>query len=152
MTAKRRILGVDYGQVRIGVAISDELQMLAHPVETIPATPVEAAIRRLAALVDAKDVERVIIGLPRHMNGDVGTAAEAATVFANKLRQSVRCDVLMRDERLSTIAANRALRDAGRKARNTRGIVDQVAAQMILQGYLDSRRPAPGEVDDEAAD
>jgi len=80
----------------------------------------------------------VVIGLPRHMNGSVGESASDALAFAEKLRALSSCEVVMWDERLTTTAANRALRDSGRKTRNTRRVVDQVAAQMILQGYLDS--------------
>ena len=133
---RRRILGLDLGQVRIGVAVSDELGMLAHPVETIPAG--KDAMRRIAELVREKNAERIVIGLPRHMNGSVGEGAEDALAFAKKLQALVPCEVVMWDERLTTTAANRALRDSGRKARNSRQIVDQVAAQLILQGYLDS--------------
>ena len=133
---RRRILGIDLGQARIGVAVSDELGMLAHPLETIPAG--KDAARRIAELVREKNAERVVIGLPRHMNGNVGEGAEDALAFSKKLRTLVPCEVVMWDERLTTTAANRALRDSGRKARNSRQIIDQVAAQMILQGYLDS--------------
>ena len=142
MQLMRRVLGVDYGRARIGIAISDELGMLAHPVETIPAAAIASAVKRVAEIAREKDVERVVIGLPRHLNGELGDAASEAQAFADKLRPLLQCPITMWDERLSTTAANRALRDAGQKTRKTRGIVDQVAAQMILQGYLDSR-PAP---------
>ncbi|MEP6810466.1 MAG: Holliday junction resolvase RuvX [Chthoniobacterales bacterium] len=134
----RRVLGVDFGSARIGVAISDELGMLAHPLETIPANRLDAAAARLAEIARTKDCSHVILGLPRHMNGELGTAAADANAFAAKLRPLLQCPIVMWDERLTTMAANRALRDAGQKTRRTRGIVDQVAAQMILQGYLDS--------------
>ena len=133
----RRILGVDFGRARIGVAISDELGLLAHPLETIPGAKMDAAARRVAEIVRAKDVERVVLGMPRQMSGELGTAASEVTTFADKLRPLLGCDVVLWDERLTTTAANRALRDAGQKTRQTRGFVDQVAAQMILQGYLD---------------
>jgi putative Holliday junction resolvase len=140
---RRRILGIDLGRARIGVAVSDELGMLAHPVETIPAKG--DAARRIAEIVREKDAERVVIGLPRHMNGSVGIGASEALAFAEKLRAFVGCEVITWDERMTTMAANRALRESGQKTRNSRGVVDQVAAQMILQGYLDalqsSRRP-----------
>ena len=132
----RPILGVDFGQARIGVAISDELRMLAHPVETIPSTG--KAIERLAALAREKNVEQIVVGVPRLMSGGFGTAAEAVMQFVDKVRKAVSCEVVTWDERLTTVAAHRALRDAGKKTRVTRGYVDQVAAQMILQGYLDS--------------
>lgn len=138
---RRRILGIDLGRVRIGVAVSDELGMLAHPVETIAANT--NAERRIAELVREKDAERVIVGLPRHMNGSVGIGATEALAFAKKLQALLPCEVLTWDERLTTTAANRVLRESGRKARNSRGVVDQVAAQMILQSYLDSL-PAGG--------
>jgi putative Holliday junction resolvase len=138
----RRVLGVDFGKARIGIAISDELGMLAHPVETLAGSRTDAAAERIAKIAHEKDVERVILGLPRHMNGELGGAAAAAQAFAAKLRPLLSCPVVMWDERLTTTAANRALRDAGKQTRHTRGFVDQVAAQMILQGYLDSRQSA----------
>ena len=143
----KRVLGVDHGQARIGLAISDELGMLAHPLETVPATPIDAATKRIAQLAREKDVQAVVIGLPRHMSGESGTAAEEVNAFAAKLRPLLHCSVVMWDERLTTTAAHRALRDAGKKTRSTRGVVDQVAAQMILQGYLDSRQTAPQPLD-----
>lgn len=139
---RRRILGIDLGRARIGVAVSDELGMLAHPVETI-STRADAA-QRIAEIVREKNAERVVIGLPRHMNGSVGVGAAEALAFAKKLRGCVACEVVMWDERMTTMAANRALRDSGQKTRNSRGVVDQVAAQMILQGYLDALQSARG--------
>ena len=133
---RRRILGIDLGKARIGVAVSDELGMLAHPVETVPASG--DPLKRIAQIVKEKDAERVIVGLPRHMNGTVGIGATEALAFAEKLRGQVSCEVVTWDERLTTTAANRALRASGRKTRDSRAFVDQVAAQMILQGYLDS--------------
>lgn len=133
----RRILGVDFGKARIGVAISDELGMLAHPLETVPAAHLEAAAKRIAELARTKKVERVILGMPRQMNGVVGTAAAEVNAFAEKLRPLLSCELTLWDERLTTLAAHRALRESGRKTHQTRAIVDQVAAQMILQGYLD---------------
>lgn len=129
------ILGIDFGRARIGVAISDELLLLAHPLETIPSA--ERAIERIAAIVREKKIARVVVGNPRRMTGELGSAATAALQFAEKLRQAIPCEVFMWDERLTTVAANRALRDAGKKTRDTRRYIDQVAAQMILQGYLD---------------
>lgn len=137
---RRRILGIDLGRARIGVAVSDELGMLAHPVETIPARGDAAG--RIAEIVREKNAERVVIGLPRHMNGTVGIGAAEALAFAEKLRGCVACEVITWDERMTTMAANRALRDSGQKTRNSRGVVDQVAAQMILQGYLDALQSA----------
>jgi putative Holliday junction resolvase len=129
------ILGIDFGRARIGVAISDELRLLAHPLETIPAN--KDSGKRIAEIVRERKIDKVVVGIPRQMSGEIGTAANEALEFAAKLRAVLPCEVLTWDERLTTVAANRALRDAGKKTRQTRTIVDQVAAQMILQGYLD---------------
>ena len=136
LTVRRRILGIDYGRARIGIAVSDELGLLAHPVETIRVAD-GSALQRIAEIIGEKDIERVIIGVPRHMNGSLGESAAEATAFADKLRKLVSCDVLPWDERLSTVAANRMLQERGQKTRDSRAFVDQVAAQIILQGYLD---------------
>lgn len=135
--AMNRILGLDFGRARIGVAISDELQMLAHPLETIPAN--EEPASRVAEIVREKQVDHVVAGIPRQMNGQIGTAATEVLEFVETLRAILPCPVVTWDERLTTVAANRALRDAGKKTRHTRDYVDQVAAQIILQSYLDSR-------------
>ena len=132
------ILGVDLGQARIGVAISDELGMLAHPLETIPAG--KEAIARIAQLARDKEVECVVVGVPKTMSGQMGAAANEALAFVAKLKTALPCPIVTWDERLTTVAAHRALRDAGKKTHETRGYVDQVAAQMILQGYLDQKQ------------
>ena len=135
--AMNRILGLDFGRARIGVSISDELQMLAHPLETIPAN--EEPASRVAEIVREKQVDHVVAGIPRQMDGQIGTAATEVLEFVEKLRAILPCPVVTWDERLTTVAAHRALRDAGKKTRHTRAYVDQVAAQMILQSYLDRR-------------
>lgn len=129
------LLGVDLGEVRTGLALSDELRLLAHPLETI-ATRANVLLR-IKQIVSQKNIECVVIGLPRHMNGTLGVGAEKAKQFAEKLRADISCEVVLWDERLSTQAAERALRESGKKTRQMRGVIDQVAAQMILQGYLD---------------
>jgi putative Holliday junction resolvase len=132
-----RILAFDFGQTRIGIAISDELQLLAHPLETISAKQKPAA--RIVEIVREKNVDHVVAGVPRQMNGQIGSAATEVLNFVEKLRALLPCPIVTWDERLTTVAAHRALRDAGKKTRQTRDYVDQVAAQMILQSYLDSR-------------
>jgi putative Holliday junction resolvase len=134
------ILGVDFGAARIGVAISDELHLLAHPLETISGE--KNAVSRIAEITRAKNIEKVVVGVPRNMDGSFGPAANKALQFVEKLRASVACPVMTWDERLTSVAAHRQLREAGRKTEKTRGYIDQVAAQIILQGYLDRRRLA----------
>jgi putative Holliday junction resolvase len=129
------ILAIDFGRARIGTAISDELQLLAHPLETIAAN--ERSIARVTEIVRERKVDHVVVGIPRQLSGKIGTAATETLRFVEKLRAILPCPVVTWDERLTTVAAHRALREAGKKTRATRDYVDQVAAQMILQGYLD---------------
>jgi putative holliday junction resolvase len=132
------ILGIDFGRARIGLAISDELRLLAHPLETLPGNKDTA--KKIAEIIRERKIDKIVVGVPRHMSGEIGEAAKEALEFANKLRAEVPCPVETWDERLTTVAAERALRAAGKKSRKTRNIIDQVAAQMILQGYLDRER------------
>ena len=134
------ILAIDFGRARIGVAVSDELQLLAHPLETIAAN--ERSIARVAEIVRERNVDHVVVGIPRQLSGKIGAAATEALWFAEKLKAILPCPVVAWDERLTTVAAHRALREAGKKTRATRHYIDQVAAQMILQGYLDRRQHA----------
>jgi putative Holliday junction resolvase len=129
------ILALDFGRARIGTAISDDLRLLAHPLETIPAN--EKAPLRLAEIVRERNIDHVVAGVPRQMNGELGTAATEVLQFVKKLRAILPCRIVTWDERLTTVAAQRALREAGKKTRDTRRYIDQVAAQMILQSYLD---------------
>ena len=105
------ILALDFGRARIGVAISDELQLLAHPLETIPAN--RQAASRVAQIVRGKNIDHVVAGIPKQMNGQLGAAASEVLEFVQKLRALLPCPVLTWDERLTTVAAQRALRDAG---------------------------------------
>jgi len=132
------ILAIDFGRARIGAAISDELQLLAHPLETIAAN--ERSIPRITEIVRERKVDHVVVGIPRQLSGKIGAAASETLDFVDKLRAILPCPVVTWDERLTTVAAHRALREAGKKTRATRDYVDQVAAQMILQGYLDRRQ------------
>lgn len=135
----KRALGIDHGDARIGVAISDDLGMLAHPLETIHIKEVADPVARIAELVASRDVGHIILGLPRNMDGSYGPAAEKVRVFAEKLRAECACEVKLWDERLTSVAAQRSLHEAGRKVKDSREVIDQVAAQLILQGWLDSQ-------------
>ena len=105
--------------------------MLAHPLETFRCRPKK--LWRIAAIVRERKIERIVVGFPRNMDGSVGPAATEALAFAEKLRAQLPCPVVTWDERLTTVAANRFLHEAGRKTRTTREQIDQVAAQIILQ-------------------
>lgn len=130
-----RIMAVDLGAVRTGIAVSDELRMFAQPWKTIAGG--DAALAAVQAAVEEIKPSLVLVGLPRNMDGTYGPAADAARAFAGQLREAAGCRVELWDERLTTAAAQRALRESGRKARDQRGVVDQVAAQILLQSWLD---------------
>jgi len=134
----KRVLGIDYGDVRVGVAVSDELGFMAHPLETIDVrhTPAVARIRDLAA---ERGVETIVVGMPRNMNGTHGPASEKAAKFAEELRAALPCKIVTWDERLTTVSAQRSLQEAGRKAQDQKGVIDQAAAQVILQSWLDAQ-------------
>ena len=133
-------MGIDLGEARIGVAVADTLGMLAHPRETIRVGPKgeKAVLARLVEIAKADKIGVVVLGLPRNMNGTEGPAAAKARAFAEKLRAATGCEVRLQDERLTTVAAHKALQASGRNTRQERGVIDQAAAQLILQTYLDS--------------
>ena len=131
-----KALGIDLGEARIGLAISDDLGMLAHPLETVPAK--ERPMERILEVIAQHKVETIVLGLPRNMDGSYGAAAEKIKVFHEKLKAVVTCKIILWDERLTTVAAQKSLHEAGRNAKKSRAVIDQVAAQMILQGWLDS--------------
>lgn len=133
-----RALGIDSGDARIGLAISDELRMLAHPLQNVSAG--KAALAQIVEIIREKSVDSVVVGLPKNMDGSKGPAAQKAEAFAADLRKRVpKVNVVLWDERMTTVAAQRALHDAGRNAKQSRGVIDQVAAQLILQGWLDAQ-------------
>jgi putative holliday junction resolvase len=134
-----RVLGIDHGEARIGLAVSDELGMLAHPLETIHLKNTPDPLARIATICERDRISSIILGLPRNMNGTYGPAAEKIREFAEKLRARTNCEVRLWDERLTSVAAQRSLHEVGRNVKNSREIIDQVAAQIILQSWLDSQ-------------
>lgn len=134
-----RILALDHGTVRIGVAVSDELGMIARPLEFIPAEPWEAFTSRFNQVLAEFQPQQIIIGLPRNMNGSIGPAADKVRAFIEKLRDTVSVPMRTWDERLTTVQAQRMLRQAGHKAKDQKGKMDQTAAAIILQSFLDSQ-------------
>ena len=135
-----RILALDPGTRRIGVALSDPSATIATPLETITAVGGRRAVEQVAALCRRHDVALVVVGWPRNMDGSRGPAAERAEAFAARLRETVPVPVELWDERLSTVAAERTLIEAGARRERRRETRDRVAASLILQGYLDARR------------
>lgn len=138
-----RRLGIDVGSVRIGVAGSDPDGILATPVETVRRESSGRHLRRLSQLVADLDVVEVVVGLPRTLADRTGPAAQDAIALADELaRRITPVPVRLADERLTTVAAQRSLRDAGIRAKGQRAMIDRAAAVAILQGWLDERRTA----------
>jgi len=135
-------MGLDVGDRRIGVSISDELGWTAQGIEVIQRNEEEPAkdLNRIKELVSQYEVEKIIVGLPKNMNGTIGPRGELCKEFAHNLEVETGLPVVMWDERLSTVAAERFLisADVNRKKRKT--VIDKMAANLILQGYLDSQK------------
>jgi putative Holliday junction resolvase len=113
--------------------------------ETIVVKETKNTAARVAELLQREKASAIVLGLPRNMDGSYGPAAEKARAFAEKLRNVAKCPVHLWDERLTSVAAQRALHEAGKNTKKSRAVIDQVAAQMILQGWLDSQAMLGGE-------
>jgi putative Holliday junction resolvase len=133
-----RILALDHGTVRIGVAVSDELKMIAHPLEYIPAEPYAAFLARLKELIATKEVELVLVGMPRNMDGSYGPAAEKVREFVAQLKEAIQVPIRTLDERLTTVQAHRVLIQSGARRDQRKERVDKTAAAILLQSHLDS--------------
>lgn len=136
-----RRLGIDVGTVRIGVSVSDPDGILATPVETVRRDRTDRHLKRLCRLVADNDVVEVVVGLPRTLANRSGASAADAVAVADALAARLGdIPVRLADERLTTVTAQRSLREAGVRAKGQRAVVDQAAAVAILQGWLDQRR------------
>lgn len=133
-----RILALDHGTKRIGVAVSDELKMIAQPLEFIPAEPFADFLKRLKEILRDKEVEIIIVGIPRNMDGSFGEAALKVEAFVGALRNAVAVPIQTRDERLTSAQANRVLLQGNVRRDKRKQNVDKMAAAILLQSYLDS--------------
>lgn len=134
------ILGVDYGKRRIGIAKSDELNMFAHGVGYVRNESEAAVMSALQEYITAYGVDRIVVGLPRRLNGELGQAAEEILQFVDRLTETLGVVVVTWDERLTTKEADRFFLESGTKGKKKRERVDQLACQIMLQSYLDSIR------------
>lgn len=132
-----RILALDHGAKRIGVAISDELKTIAQPLEFIPAEPFAQFLTRVKQLVLQKEVELILIGMPRNMDGSYGPAALQVQEFVAVLKDAIAIPIKTWDERLTSAQANRFLISVGARRSKRRQKADQMAAAILLQSYLD---------------
>ena len=139
-----RLLGIDFGEARIGVAASDEIGLMAHPVETIHVRQTKDPLGRIAEICATRRTEGVVVGMPYRMDGTAGTAAEKVERFIKKLRKALpeEIAIITQDERLTTVEAQAKLHAAGRTVKNSREVIDQAAAVVILQDYMDANPAA----------
>lgn len=137
----KRIMSLDVGTRTIGVAVSDLMGLIANGVETVRRTSEERDYTRLAELIKEHDAGTLVVGYPKNMNGTVGERAQACAAMAEELkRRFAGIEVVLWDERLSTVAAERVLVDADLRRRKRKQVIDMMAAVVILQNYLDSLR------------
>ena len=141
MGAERgRVMALDIGGRRIGVALSDTTRVLASPLTTLRAEPRPAALAQIRALIAQHEVAELVVGLPLTLSGEIGPQAQLVQAFADELRQVVAVPVHMFDERLTSVAAERMMLDLGIKPERRKARIDEVAASIILQDFLESRR------------
>jgi putative holliday junction resolvase len=135
-----RVLSIDYGLKRIGLALSDPTGLLAQGFGVLQRVSDKGAVEDIAKVVLENEVGEVVVGLPKNMNGSIGQRAEQCKAFADKLAGSVSIPVVMYDERLTTVAATRVLIDADMRRNKRKRVVDEIAATILLQNYLDYKR------------
>lgn len=142
MTGRTRCMGIDYGTVRIGIAVSDPLGITATGVETIRVKPKrpEEAFERILELIEAYEIGTVVVGLPRRTDRREGESEREARALAARLEERLDVPVILQDERFTSVIANRILRDSTVKKDKKRDVVDQVAAEVILREYLEKQR------------
>ena len=135
-----RILGIDFGDVRTGIAVSDTEQFLASGLITLTAPSLGALIEKIGSIAKEKNVEKIILGHPINMNGTLGERSEKVKRFAARLESELHLPVLLFDERCSTMAAHQFLNETDTRGKKRKEVVDALSAQIILQNYLDSQK------------
>jgi putative holliday junction resolvase len=136
-----RVMALDVGGRRIGVALSDTTRVLASPLTTLRAEPRDRALSEIAALVQRHEVAEVVVGLPLTLSGEIGPQAHVIQLFVERLKGVLTAPIHMFDERLTTVAAERMMLDLGMRPEQRKARIDEVAASIILQDFLDSSRP-----------
>ena len=134
------IMAIDYGDVRTGVAVCDKLEMLASPVCVVEQRNADLLIDKICSLIPDYKPELIVVGLPKNMDSSEGERAQKCKAFAQSLSEKSGIETVMRDERLSTVVAHNVLNTTNTRGKKRKAVVDQVAAVMILQDYIDYRK------------
>lgn len=132
-----RILGIDYGDVKIGISVSDPIGLIAQSVETIKYTDINKALDRIIELVNKYNIETILVGMPKNMNNTLGPRAEKTEKFIDILKSKCTCNIVTWDERLSTVSAENLLISSNVRRDKRKKVIDKVASTFILQSYLD---------------
>lgn len=135
-----RIMGLDVGDKTIGVAASDALGWTAQGIETIRRTNKKADYRRIGEIIEEKEITKIVVGLPKNMNGSVGPQGEKVLAFVEDLKKRFTVEMILWDERLTTVAAERMLISGDVSRKKRKNVIDMIAATYILQGYLDAQK------------
>mgnify|MGYP004506029935 FL=1 len=138
MMPGKKILGLDYGEARIGVAVSDIFGMVATPMETICEKNRDLQLKKTAEVIAGNNIGKIVVGYPKRMDGTIGHRAEYTKAFAEELSEKTGVEYVLWDERLSSTEAHRILEEGGVSGKKRKTKVDKIAAVIILQGYLDS--------------
>jgi len=136
------VLGIDHGEARIGLAITDPVGIMAHPLETIQVKTTDP-VERICTLIEQRQVKQIVLGLPLRIDGTEGTAAEKIRAFADNLLEKINLPLHFIDETLTTVAAAEKLHQVGKNAKKQKNIIDQAAAVEILNHWLEQNSPDP---------
>ncbi|CCJ34632.1 Holliday junction resolvase RuvX [Caloramator australicus] len=135
-----RILGLDIGEKRIGIALSDPLGWIAQSLKTLERKSIKNDVEEIIKIINDYQVEKVVVGLPKNMNGTLGESGQKVMNFCEKLLEKINIELIYEDERLTTMAAEKVLIDADLSRKKRKGVIDSLAATFILQTYLDRNR------------
>lgn len=133
-----RVLGIDYGERRVGIAITDELNILAHPLKVVRTTNATNEIKKI--LNEYNDISKIIIGMPLNLKGEVAFKAKQVLDWISELKKEINLPIITWDERFTTVVAESFLLEADVKRKNRKKIIDKMSAQIILQDYLDANK------------
>jgi len=132
-----RLLCLDYGSKRVGLAVSDVTLTLATALDCLEISPFPKFLASLGVVLKEKEISQILVGIPRNMDGSYGPSAQAARDFVQRLKETILIPIATVDERLSTVEASRRLHEAGKNARQQKALIDSHAARVMLQSYLD---------------
>lgn len=133
-----RILGIDYGDARVGLSLSDPMGITAQSLETLNEKDMNRVIKHISSIIKEYKVDKVVIGMPKNMDGTIGFRGEKTIEFSERLKKKCNIEIVLWDERLTTISAERMLNEANVRGKKRKKAIDSIAATFILQNYLDS--------------